>query len=417
MSTEKRIQNIGFISMRLQGTDGVSLETRKWCEVVERMGHSTYYFAGLSDWDERRTMVADEAFFGHPTIREIQAQCFGTTTRTPALTRKIHEVRDRLKQKLYAFLRHYRIDLIVTENSVTIPMNVPFGLAITELIAETGIPTIAHHHDFSWERDRFLINCVGDFLASAFPPPLPSIRHVVINSVAAREFSYRTGLSCVVIPNVLEFEAPAPEKDDYNEDLRADIGLQKDDYVILQPTRIVARKGIERTVDLVARLDDPRVKLVISHQAGDEGLEYSKGLQSYAKKRNVPLIVRPDIIAPTRDRAPEGQKIYSLYDVYAHADLVTYPSLIEGFGNALLEAIFARIPVVVNGYKVFETDIAPLGFEVLKMNGYVTDTLVQQVRDVLDSPEQRERMTEKNYKLASQHFSYDVLARKLLPLL
>ena len=48
--------------------------------------------------------------------------------------------------------RSSRIDLIVPENALSIPMHVPLGMAITELIAETGIPTIAHHHDFYWER-------------------------------------------------------------------------------------------------------------------------------------------------------------------------------------------------------------------------------------------------------------------------
>ena len=41
--------NIGFISFRFQGTDGVSLETSKWAEVLEEMGHTCYYFSGLSD--------------------------------------------------------------------------------------------------------------------------------------------------------------------------------------------------------------------------------------------------------------------------------------------------------------------------------------------------------------------------------
>ncbi len=417
MKTLSTNQRIGLISTRFQGTDGVSLESLKWSAVLEREGHSCYYFAGLSDWEPTKTRVVPKAFFGHPTIQTIHKQCFGVITRSTALTRQIHREKDSLKNDLYKFIEDYGIDVIIPQNTLAIPMHIPLGLAITELIAETGITTIAHHHDFFWERDRFLTNCVGDFLATAFPALLPSIQHVVINSVAARDFSFRTGHSCVVIPNVLEFETPAPGKDDYNESLRADIGIDEKDIAVLQPTRIIPRKGIEWSVDIMARLHDPRLKLVISHQAGDEGMDYLKELQNYASERNVPLIVRPDIIAPSRGKTPEGKKIYSLYDVYAHADLVTYPSQIEGFGNAFLEAVFCRLPIVVNGYKVFETDIAPLGFDVIKMNGYVTDTLIQQVRDVLNSQEQRERMREKNYTLAAQHFSYDVLARKLLPLL
>jgi hypothetical protein len=34
--------NIGFISTRFAGTDGVSLETQKWATVFERLGHSVF---------------------------------------------------------------------------------------------------------------------------------------------------------------------------------------------------------------------------------------------------------------------------------------------------------------------------------------------------------------------------------------
>ena len=47
-SLERSI-NIGFISFRFHGTDGVSLETSKWAEVLEEMGHKCFYFSGLSD--------------------------------------------------------------------------------------------------------------------------------------------------------------------------------------------------------------------------------------------------------------------------------------------------------------------------------------------------------------------------------
>ena len=43
-----------------------------------------------------------------------------------------------------------------------------------------------------------------------------------------------------------------------------------------------------------------------------------------------------------------GKKVYTLFDIYPHADLVTYPSYYEGFGNAFLEAVYFRKPVVVN---------------------------------------------------------------------
>ena len=126
------------------------------------------------------------------------------------MTDQIHELRRASQEEIRAFVKQFDIDLLIVENALAIPMNIPLGLALTEFIAETGFPVIAHHHDFYWERQRFLVNCVGDYLRMAFPPDLPSIRHVVINSLAASELSLRTGISATVIPNVMDFDHPPP---------------------------------------------------------------------------------------------------------------------------------------------------------------------------------------------------------------
>src|SRR4030095_11924035 len=102
-----------------------------------------------------------------------------------------------------------------------------------------------HHQNFAWERERFVLNGVTDYLLAAFPPSLPHIEHVVINSMAQKELARRHALASVIIPNVLDFETPPPALDEYNADLRREIGLREDDLFILQPTRVVARKGIE----------------------------------------------------------------------------------------------------------------------------------------------------------------------------
>ena len=43
-----------------------------------------------------------------------------------------------------------------------------------------------------------------------------------------------------------------------------------------------------------------------------------------------------------------GIDAVALADAYAAADLVCFPSLVEGFGNALVEAIYHRKPLFVN---------------------------------------------------------------------
>jgi glycosyltransferase involved in cell wall biosynthesis len=417
IKTINKIEQVGFVSTRFHGIDGVSLETRKWAHVFEKLGFETYFFSGLSDWAQERSMVVPEAFFNFPEVEAIQSRCFGVSTRHESLTGRIQSLRKLLKEALHEFIRKWEIDLLVVENALTIPMHIPLGLAITEVIAETGIPTIAHHHDFAWERQRFAVSCVNDYISMSFPPDLPSICHVTINTEARRNLSFRRGLASTIIPNVFDYSVPAPGIDDYNKDLREALGIGKDEIFVLQPTRIVARKGIEAAIELVKRMGEKGIKLVISHQAKDEGTEYSERVLDYAKLLGVEVIVRPDIIAENRATGPAGEKIYSLFDVYPHADFVTYPSTYEGFGNAFLEAVYFKKPLFVNRYSIFASDIEPVGFQAVIMDTYVTDTDVEGAWRFLRDERYRLAAVEKNFALAEKYFSYSVLEQKIKSIL
>jgi glycosyltransferase involved in cell wall biosynthesis len=84
-----------------------------------------------------------------------------------------------------------------------------------------------------------------------------------------------------------------------------------------------------------------------------------------------------DRVGETRGLTNDGKKIYTLFDIYPHADLVTYPSHYEGFGNAFLEAVYFGKPVVVNTYAVYARDIDPLGFKIVKMSQLVTRDVIE----------------------------------------
>jgi glycosyltransferase involved in cell wall biosynthesis len=413
LTRSSEIRTIGFISTRFKGTDGVSLETIKWRQVLEKMGYACYYFSGLSDWDASRSMVIDEAFFGNPAVMDIQERCFGATVRTESLTGEIQAVRLRLKRALYDFVEKFSIDLIIAENALTIPMNIPLGLAITEFIAETGIPAIAHHHDFAWERQRFSVSCVDDYLSMSFPPRLRTINHVVINSEARQQLSYRCGLSSIIIPNVFDFDTEPPVMDDYARGMKADLGVADGELLLLQPTRMVARKGIEHAIELASRLKDRGAKLLISHQEKDEGSEYYERTMDYARLLGVDVIIRPDIIGAERGTAENGAKKYSLWDCYLNAGFVTYPSTYEGFGNAFLEALWFRKPILVNRYSIFQQDIEPLDFDVVVMDTYITPDTVDTVKAILQSPDAVPMMTGKNFELGRRFFSFRLLEQRL----
>lgn len=409
--------HVGFVSTRFAGTDGVSLESAKWAQVLWDFECRSYWYAGKLDRDAASSMLVPEAFFEFPENLAIQQQAFGPLRRSADLTRRIYNQADLLKRSLYDFVERFAIDILVIENALCIPVHIPLGIALTHFLSETGFPTIAHHHDFYWERSRFLVNSVGDFLQMAFPPVLPCVQHVTINSFAQQELAHRKGCPSELIPNVLDFDQEPPPPDDYAVDLRKEIGLEPYDILVMQPTRVVPRKGIELAINLVAELKDSRLKLVVTHESGDEGLDYRQALTHLAASAGVDLRFIDARVSNKRGLDAEGRKTYSLDDVYRQADIVSYPSLYEGFGNAFLEAAYFRKPIIVKRYSIFITDIEPKGFNIIPVDVFPTQDVLERVRRVINDADYRTQVVDHNFELAKTFYSYSVLRRKLRALL
>ena len=406
-------KKIGFISTRFAGTDGVSMEASKWAQVLEQAGHQCFWLAGELDRDPEVSHIVPEAHFKHETNQWINTRVLGHKSRKSSVTDTIHAVKTLIKVAIEEFIEQFSLDMIIVENALTIPMNIPLGVALTELIAECQIPTVAHHHDFYWERTRFAVNAVEDYLRMAFPPKLASMEHVVINSAAQEELALRTGISSTVIPNVLDFDNPPEIDPSLSQSFRESLHLAAEDKIILQPTRIVQRKGIEHAIELVKQLKDPGYKLVISHEAGDEGFEYVAWLKQEARDHGVDLRFAPIPVFDPINGANTNGKPYSLWHVYPHADFITYPSLYEGFGNAFLEAIYFKKPLLINRYAIFVRDIEPKNFDLVVMDGFLTEKNVSAVRKILESDERRAQMVQHNYSVARRYYSYAVLRRRL----
>jgi glycosyltransferase involved in cell wall biosynthesis len=204
--------------------------------------------------------------------------------------------------------------------------------------------------------------------------------------------------------------------DEYAADVRQSLEIKNDELMILQPTRVVKRKGIEHAIELVHRMG-LKAKLVISHASGDEGFDYEMRVREYSDLMKVDTKFVAKIINEQRGITSGGRKVYTLEDIYPHADLVTYPSNFEGFGNAFLEAIYFSKPIVVNNYSIYSTDIKPKGFDVIEIDGYVSDEAVEKTKKILADPERCREMVTHNYAVAKKNYSYAVLQRKLKTLI
>ncbi|MFQ5578577.1 MAG: glycosyltransferase, partial [Anaerolineae bacterium] len=378
------MKTIGIIHYQVGGTDGVSLEIDKWTQTLQAMGHTVHLCAG--DLGVADGTLIEELYHHRPDARRLNLNTFhhwGDYASEAEYRAKLYGLAEVIERRLDEFVRKKKIDCLIPQNVWSVAMNPAAAIAVARLARRLKLPTLAQHHDFYWERTGGVSLTCGAAIELAdcyLPPRAPFFRHVVINSLAQHQLARRKGLDAPVVPNVFDFDAPPWQADAFNRDFRARLGLNDSDVLILQATRLVPRKGIELAIEFVAALNHPerrakiqarglyngqlftpqsRIVLVLAGYARDDlSGGYRHQLAQKIARMGIEARFIENIVAGERRRVG-GQKIYSLWDTYVFADFVTYPSLWEGWGNQFLEALRAKLPVMVFEYPVFRADIKP----------------------------------------------------------
>jgi len=451
-------REIGIIHYKTGSTDGVSLEIEKWKQVFEEAGHRVHLASGIHEHDGEQQVTIIEELNYHSVAAERLYRGTFLSLGPYGDDRERYEEdfisqRETLRQRLSSWIRENGITVLVIENMWSVGLHPAAADALQYITEKFHLHVVAHHHDFYWEKITPLCltcNRAMDIADTLFPPHSKEYQHVVINSLAQSSLLKRKGIESTVIPNVFDFDDPEASKegfaaDEFNSDLRSRIGLGPQDIMVLQATRIIPRKGIEMAIDTVAEMnrilpsfmgrtlfdgrqisDETQIVLVLAGYAeDDETGAYLTRLKQRAQHHQVNLLHVNDLIDSHRSETPV--KRYSLWDTYARADLVTYPSYWEGWGNQLLEAVKAKRPVILYEYPVFLQDIQPAGFEMISLgsscsrdsSGLVSvdrnicRKAAESALEVLTDNEKYEKMVEHNFSIGKEQFSMDALKRHL----
>lgn len=451
------MKNIGIFHYQVGRTDGVSLEIEKWKRVLEEMGHTVHLCAG--DLGAAAGTLIEEAHHHLPEAKRLYYNTFcklrdyaGEAAYRAELYQQASVIEDRLRN----FVSDKGIDFFIPQNVWSVAAHPSVSIAMARVIRKLQLPALAHNHDFYWERtDGVALTCATAVeLADKYLPPRdPLARHVVINSLAQQALWERKGIESTVVPNVFDFAAPPWQPDEHNRDFRECIGLRENDVLILQATRIVQRKGIELAVDFVRALDTPgrraqlrerglynghpfdrdsRIVLVFAGYARDDvSGRYVSRLKEKVAQVGIDALFIEDAIEANRG-IKDGCKLYSLWDAYVFADFVTYPSLWEGWGNQFLEALHARLPLMLFEYPVYRADIKDKGFRVVSLGSelqgrdelglvQIAPQLIRQAADqavhLLTDAQLRQEMVEHNFRLGQKYYSLAALQDHLEQLL
>lgn len=467
--------NIGIIHSLIGKNDGVSIVIDQTVNaMVDNMDIALGNIFFLGAHSSPRFNAETNEVFWHKNdahnriIRDFQSN------ETEGLEELINSEAQLAKEVIKQWVDEHNIDLIIAHNT-SHPYNfitaVGLGLYINELRSEGVIwpKLMVWWHDSYFERPIFqnpnpvikeyLKYLPGDFINglafinhSQIDLAKGLFKHLGCNNIETF-FKQRT----TVVPNTSDIpwkwrtkdwnsgEKIFPKPDNYNKDFFKDIGLLEaleaydmgidDAYILLQHTRVVPRKRIEIAIDLAFRLEQLAVAkgenkcivVLVSGHSGDEQEAYTEFLEEHYQQLKVKqpdskviLIFGEDAIMSHRDIIVD-KKFYKFEEVPSivaeQGGIGTYFSDIEGFGNNLLEMISYGLPVVINRYDAYKTEIESLGFELPYIDECVlTDELVDASYQLLSDMEYRNKTAHHNLEVLNEKLDHKIIAEKLSPL-
>jgi hypothetical protein len=429
------------------GTDGVSLEMVKRRNLLEAMGHKVAICSAY-DWAEYPLPSLE---FDSDETRRMMRNLFEQMSDYPSehgLENAFQRSCAELRREFDDMIEDFSPDMLFVHNVLCLPIHPAATVALTELVGDIKLPCAAIHHDILSEGAyKFKPTCdfAGSILEGYYPPLMENIRHWTINSRNQKALKDK-GVDAGVIHDSMDFdERLAPES--YRKlraELRGRHGIRAGDITLFVGARIVPNKRIEIAGQLTAAVnnsrdelvgkklyhgdtftDQRRVVLVLAGRPEAAFVDYKKELFELFDRLRIDWMYVGDEVRPFRS---EEEGVYALYpDMYAMADFILYPTGWEGFGNQLLEAFAAHLPVAVFEYPVFKEDIAPKGVKVVSLGDTVeqgdsglyrlpqgtADRASCEISAVLTSSERYNDVIDTNVRVGRRHFSFDVLREHL----
>jgi len=392
--------NILVIHSTLDCLDGVSIESNKYVKIFESLGHTVFRIAGKFGNTEtnRGLTLPDIISHGKEIENDILLLSSESTIELKILQAKLCVYAQELKIIITKFIKDNNIDILSVDNVFSLPLCFPLTVALSKIILESGIPCIARHHDFYWDRNIFshYPDILSKELETYFPPKLDSIQHIVINKKAEIDLNLKKGIKAMCLYNSFELNVSISKRD-----LAHDLRIQ-DNIIFLQPSRVVRRKNIELSIEFIASFNKNATKkgvLVITGNI-EEINEYHNSIIQYAEQLDVRLVF-------LYDQLPNGG-FFPTEDIYNMCDVVIFPSHNEGFGNPIIESVLYKKVLVTNAYPVLK-EVLEYGFDFIVLNDNADQKAIIRLNELLDNTYLLEKMHKLNYAIVKKHFSMESL--------
>lgn len=442
--------NIALAHYRMNDTDGVSLEMQKWYECLTKQHHQVIYITG-STQSEQNYHIDGIHFHDEVNLKIVQ-NCyleFRDYSSPEELKELIFKRAENIEKSLDKIVKEKKIECIFVANILSLGWNLPASIAFTNYARKNKkIKFVCINSDIYWEREQYshpVVEFVKDILDNYLLPDLINVKHYVISNLARIELLKRRGLYSDVLYKAIDFNNHLNKDENILKELRHYIGATDNDIIIFNPSRIERRKAIEFSIDFVAELEamkaeyvgrslyngkiltnETKFYLVLSGIDDSLGTDYFPELNK--KMQKIHCIYINNIIGNRRQDTPI--KKYSFMDTYYLCDAVVVSSILEGWGNHILEASLVKKPLTIFEYPVYKNDIKKLGLKLCLLGSKYSDVrplriipedaLKKAARDLLEvlcDQEKYQAYIDRNYDICKKKFSFDILNNNLQKLL
>lgn len=382
------------VHFKLFGTDGVSLQSQELSKALRTRGWRVHPCASDVPDDAEGLRLPELSYQSEDALalrgRLFPRESGGAGSGSGKdLLAEIDGRASTIRARVEEYVDEHRIRLLHIRNIMSLPYNLAATLAFYQLIVErTDIYFVLQHHDLYWEGPNARNFAtpypdIADLIGRITCPDRANTTHVLINPIAAQALFQRKGIQGAVIPDGFDFERQVTKLDEQVfrsrlETLSGDKSvITRDDLVVAMPARVAINKAIELAIQFVAGLESKRAeledapqglglrqrrltstgKIVLLLPQGEdleENRVYFDRLVAYAEDIGVTLAYGGNVVVPDQKFTPGDPNHFPFYSTYQTFDLVCYPPEHEGFGNQAIETIWARLPLAVLEYPVFQ---------------------------------------------------------------
>lgn len=253
-------------------------------------------------------------------------------------------------------------------------------LFIQRIFIKSSIIIIVHHFDaYRSNMPHTLIKILIKFINQIYL----NLANIII---AVSKYTRKEIMSLRINPTKIRLVYNASNRKNYNFEYFNRINTNGVNLLFVG--HVFPRKGVKYLIEAIKYIEKYDIKLHIAGNTKKDPVYYQR-IKDLVDSNNL----NEKVIIYGRVSEEELNRLYSLTDIFV------LPSLWEGFGIVLLEAMHFKLPIIASNVAAIP-ELVKDGFNGLLVPPGDPESLSMAVKKLIDNPEIRKEMGERGYKKA-----------------